>query len=263
MRKLEVAILGTGPSAAYAAQPCDACNVDSQIMSSTSPSTFYPGAFWPRSNPLEKDMPLYKIYISKVGTAEKYLEKQWGEVQPEWLEETSFPTEARYEFGLNPYELFSEIWKDKDIHLSHILRDEDVAHIAQQVDLVLMTFPTKRSKEIFGHELIKHPIVSYKTDSLLNHYCIYDGENDKIVRMSSLFGFIHNEYSKDYIPDIALIGAGQVTWMTDTLPDTPEWDLGDTPADNVYLIGRHAQWSRKKLAHHAFDDVIEILEKIL
>ena len=112
---MKVAILGTGPSAAYAAQACDALKVKSEVFSSTAPPVFYPGAFWPRENPLEKDMPLHKIYISKVGSVLGYLKKQWGMVDEDWLLETSFPKESSYEFGLNPYELFKEIWKERTL----------------------------------------------------------------------------------------------------------------------------------------------------
>ena len=265
MKKLRVAILGTGPSAAYAIKACDACKVDSEVISSTSPPIFYPGAFWPRSNPLEKDMPLYNVYISSVGTAEKYLEKQWGEIQPEWLEETSFPKESTIELALNPYELFGEIWEYRNIYLSGPLSDDRIALMASEYDVIFMTFPTQKSTKLREDNLVKFPIVSYKSNEThLGRYCIYDGEShDNMVRMSSLFGFIHCEYGKDYIPRVELIESGKVTWARDLAPDTPEWDPEDTPAENVHLIGRHAQWSRKKLAHHAFDDVIAILEKIL
>lgn len=260
---MKVAILGAGPSAAYAASACDALKVESQVISVSPPPMLYPGAFWPRVNPLEKDMPLYKIYISRTGSAIQYLRKQWGMVDEDWLLETSFPKEARYEMGLNPYELFPEIWKTREIlYCSDPLTDDAVAEIAESYDTVLMTFPTQRSKKIFKHELIRHPIISYKVKGFTTiNYCIYDGEdNEATTRMSSLFGFIHNEYTKDFSFKKELIESGQVTWAIDSNPGTPEWNLEDTPADNVYLIGRHAQWSRKKLAHHAFDDVIAILD---
>lgn len=261
---MKVAILGTGPSAAYAALACDSYEVESHIISKQSPSIFYPGAFWPRSNPTEMELPLSTIYISKVGTAENYLRKQWGEVRPYWLDETSFPSESSFEYGFNPYEFFGAIWKDRDIHLSQELTDDAVSAISDEYDLVFMTFPTEKSKKALDSNLIKYPIVSYKSNLIGNSYCVYDGEtHDKIVRISNLFGFVHNEYGKNYIPSMELVGSGQITWVRDMPPDTPEWDPEDTPADNVYLLGRFAQWSRKVLSHNAFENVTDILNGTL
>lgn len=110
---------------------------------------------------------------------------------------------------------------------------------------------------------VQYPIVSYKTDTICN-YCVYDGETyDLIVRMSSLFGFVHLEYSKEYIPKIELIASGKVAWVSDTTPDAPEWNIEDTPANNVTLLGRIAMWSRKVLAHDAHYETTRVLEKIL
>ena len=260
---MKVAILGAGPSAAYAASACDALKVESQVISVSPPPMLYPGAFWPRMNPLEKDMPLYNIYVSRAGSVIQYLRKQWGMVDEDWLLTTSFPKEASIELGLSPYELFPEIWKTREIlYVPQMLSDETIAEMAITYDTIFMTFPTQRSKKIFGHELVPHPIISYKIkDFTTSNYCVYDGQDhDEMVRLSSLFGFIHNEYSSKFTPSKELIGPGTVTWVKDLHPDTPEWDLEDTPSDNVFLIGRHAQWSRKKLAHHAFDDVIAILD---
>ena len=261
---MKVAILGTGPSAAYAALACDQYNVECDILSKTSPPVFYAGAFWPRHLPTNNLLPLYRVYISRVGTAENYLQKQWGTVKDEWLEETSFPAGAEYENAYSPYELFGWIWQYRKIQLIPTLSDKDIAKLADDYDKIFMTFPTEKSKKTLGEYLVKFPIVSYLSNYKINHYCIYDGQNyDKIVRMSSLFGYIHNEYAPDHVPMPALVDNGNVTWAQDTHPDTPEWDLTDVPAENVMLVGRHAQWSRKVLSHHAFDIVYEELARMV
>ena len=84
-----------------------------------------------------------------------------------------------------------------------------------------------------------------------------------MTRISQLFGYLHLEYSQYYIPTQELIGNGRVTWVPDMSPGTPEWNLQNVPADNVHLIGRHAQWSRKILSHHAYEQTIKILEQKL
>jgi hypothetical protein len=74
---------------------------------------------------------------------------------------------------------------------------------------------------------------------------------------------VHQEYAPDYDPNNRIPDNGRLTWAQDTHPDTPEWDLSDVPAKNVMLIGRHAQWSRKILSHHAFDMVYNELAKMI
>lgn len=262
---MKVAILGSGPSAAYSAMACDEYSeVQYDVLSNAPPPTFFPGAFWPRVNPTNKIFPMHNVYISCTGNASEYLQKQWGVVREDWLEETSFPKQSRQEVVYSPYDFFGTFWKDKEIIITESLSDKRIAEqIAKEYDWVFMTFATNKSVAEQKSFLINYPIVSYETDTLLN-YCIYDGDtHDFMVRMSSLFGYVHWEYSKDYIPKVELLGSGRVTWATDTMPDTPEWDPRDTPASNVTLLGRWAQWSRKILAHDAHYETTRVLEKIL
>ena len=264
MNDVGVAILGTGPSAAYAAMACNDASVSYDIISNRSPVMHFPGAFWPRLNLTGAPIPKVEVKIYSVGTAEGYLRKQWGEVSPEWLKETSFPIKARTELAYNPYELFRPFWATKNIHLVEGLSDEAIADIAKEYAIVFMTFATQKSREAMKPYSIRYPIASYKYSTTNHHYCIYNGEEpNHIVRMSSLFGYIHLEYSKDYIPKTELVGDGQITWVPDTLPDTPEWDLADVPAKNVFLIGRYAQWKRKVLSHDAYAEVQSILVEAL
>jgi hypothetical protein len=79
--------------------------------------------------------------------------------------------------------------------------------------------------------------------------------------MSNLFGHVHLEYAKDYIPKKELVGDGKVTWVPDTLPDSPEWDPTDVPSANIVLSGRFAQWKRKVLSHEAYDQTKKAIEE--
>lgn len=260
---MKVAILGTGPSAAYVGMACDTCNVEYEVISNKSPTTFFPGAFWARSNPLDYAIPAFEVYISSVGSAIEYLKKQWGMVEEDWLLETSFPKGSRKEIVFDPIDLFGVYWKGKDVYLTSNLTDEAIAELANEYDIVFMTFATEKSKKEWSHLLCKFPIVSYPSRSRLS-YCIYDGEKgEAIVRMSDLFGYVHNEYISGYIPKMELVGKeGRISWASDLIPGLMQmWDPKDVPADNVVLVGRWAQWSRKILSHDAYGQTIRALEE--
>lgn len=260
---MKVAILGTGPSAAYAGMACESAKVEYEIISNRSPLLFFPGAFWARLNPLDFEIPAFQVYISSVGTAIGYLKKQWNMVDPDWLSTTSFPKESRKEIVFDPSTLFSIYWSNyPNIYLTPSLTDSDISELAKEYDLVFLTFPTEKSIELCGSLRTKFPIVSFPTDSR-QLYCVYDGvENQHTVRMSSLFGFIHNEYAQNYIPKMELVGEnGRISWVPDFLPDIPPVvGLRDVPADNVILVGRWAQWDRKILSHNAYSQVLEVLQ---
>ena len=275
---MKVAILGAGPSAAYVAKACEEFSAEYDIISSNSPTLFFPGSFWLRQNPWTNTMAETRVYIYSTGSAIGYLRKQWKMIDPAWLQDTSFPKTAYTELVWNPYEILKPFWKDKNIFLVKDLSDQDIADIAQGpgYDLVFMTFATQRSKEIMKPFVIKYPIVSYNLNEIVNDltefikisdlsYCIYDGDTEHwITRISQLFGYIYVEYSQYYIPKQELVGtAGKITWVPDMSPGTPEWDPQDVPADNVILVGRHAQWSRKILSHHAYEQTIKILQEKL
>ncbi|KKL59409.1 hypothetical protein LCGC14_2215610 [marine sediment metagenome] len=273
---MKVAILGAGPSAAYVTMACDESAVEYDIISNSSPTLFFPGAFWLNWDPTTiLAEPATNVHVYSTGDVIGYLKKQWKMVDPDWLLHTSFPKTAYTKLVHNPYQLLGAIWKTKNIHLIRTLSDEDIKDIAEGYDLVFMTFATQESKDVMKSFVIKHPIVSYNLTEAVNDlpsdikisnlsYCIYDGDTGHwMTRISQLFGYIHMEYSQYYTPKQELIGNGKVTWVQDTMPDTPEWDPQDVPANNVHLIGRHAQWSRKILSHDAYEQTVEILEQKL
>ena len=278
---MKVAILGAGPSAAYVAMACTKLSVKYDIISSRSPTLFFPGSFWLRQDPWTHTTPTTKIHIYSTGDVIGYLRKQWKMVDPDWLLYTSFPKTTSTELVWDPYKILTAFWKDKNILLIKDLSDRDIQDISQApgYDLVFLTFATEKSKKVMKPYVTKYPIISHNIEDIVSNgeeldlyltqlstssYCLYDGDTGHYVtRISQLFGYVHFEYSQYYIPTQELVGNGKVTWVPDTYPDTPEWDLQDVPANNVHLIGRHAQWRRKILSHDAYEQTIEILEQKL
>lgn len=260
---MKIAILGTGPSAAYVAMACDNSGILSDVISNRAPVNFFPGAFWPRLNPTKLEVSAKEVYISNIGDVLGYLKKQWKMIDSDWLKNTSFPKSSRTEIALNPYELFGQFWENKDVHLTIDITDLEIRRLAGIYDHVFMTFATEKSKKSRKEFLIRYPVISYPTDTM-NAYCIYDGqENSAFVRSSCLFGYIHNEYSKFHVPSIEIAGEhGMINWVYDLFPDTPTWDPYDAPAENVTLVGRAALWDREVLSHHAYAQTLEVLEKM-
>jgi len=262
---MKVAILGTGPSAAYVVAACNKFEVEHKVISNAFPPKTYSGAFWPRLNPTNLTLPMKQVYIYSVGTAEGYLRKQWGDdFRKEWLDTCSFPTESKSELAYDPYSLFQILWKDVNISLVHDLSDREIRKLAMKYDIVFMTFPTEKSKRSQKDYIIQYPITSFPmNNSETYQYCVYSGRDaENAVRMSNLFGFLHTEYSKDHIVNADLLDGGTVQWVRDTYPDTPEWDAFDVPADNVVLVGRWAQWKRKVLAHNAYETTMAVLKEL-
>jgi hypothetical protein len=264
MEKLTAAILGAGPSAAYALAACRSYGIEAEIITNRAPSVMFPGPFWLRLNPTEAPIPKQSMHIFSEGTSEIYLQKQWKDVDLSAIS-TSFPTQARTELIYEPALVLTEIWKRSSVLMCSDISDFDIGEIAKDREVVFVTFPTAKSRNALQKYSVKYPIVSYKVeDNPTLNYCIYVGtEESSFVRTSRLFGRVHLEYPSDHIINQDILGDGILCYAPDTRPDTPEWDPTDVPAKNVHLIGRHAEWNRKILSHDAYSKVLKILEEVL
>jgi len=264
MEKLTVAILGAGPSAAYALAACRDYGIEADVISNRAPSVMFPGPFWLRLNPTKSPIEKQLIHIYSEGTAEEYLRKQWGEINFSVIS-TSFPTQARSELIYEPMLVLTEIWKSCSITISDAISDSDIENISKEYTAVFVTFPTAKSRNILQKYMVKYPILSYKVDNNPSlNYCMYTGINSvNFVRTSRLFGRVHLEYPNDHIINQDITGDGVLLYAPDTRPDTPEWDPLDVPSKNVYLIGRHAEWNRRVLSHNAYEKAKSIIEKLI
>lgn len=279
-----VAILGSGPSAAFSASACIDRGIKPKIISMSSKATVPSfGAVWFRSVPdflmpseLQQD-----ILVTSVGTEEEYMQKQWG-IHHNGTH-SSFPAEARIEQGYNPMTVLEQIWQHLEIlGTGDTIGDEQIANIANHYDLVLLTFPTEKSKEANKDRFVKTPSVEITEPSFdcrtfgyemavdklaihSNHsVCVYDGRLETpIVRYSFLFGHRYVELVPDTLRYLEYLGVKhQVSYFNDIHPDVAPWDETDVPAPNVRLLGRYAKWSRKVLAHESYTETIKILESL-
>jgi hypothetical protein len=271
MKKLNLAILGMGASALYAKSAIENSGVAYELdIYNLGDIRISPGAFWLRLLPeglAGESIIAEPIHIEGIGSKNDYTLKQWGRVFP-----SSFPEKERIEYGYNPLILMTRMFNNRSsdfnvIKLDKPLTDVVIADSLSDYDLVFQTFPTDKAKKVQGKFIIKTPFssekISKKEPSEWGNKVVYFGSMENpIVRTSLLFGYLYREYvssvkfSKDQYDQY------HCGYFPDLHPETPEWDIYDVPADNVVLLGRYAEWSRKVLSHEAYQKTLEILKEI-
>lgn len=260
----KVAILGMGPSAAFAVLACRHTGITPTVYSSVSPSVSVPpvGAFFYHKVPGAEAQSIYPTTITVIGVGgkERYFSKQWG-----YNGESTFPAEPYADYGYEPSSVWRYLWGGQEITSHAPFTDESIAALAKDFDFVFQTFPTDTArtsmsqyKTIFPATTVRVRSTVMLSDDLFisPNTIIYDGtELHPFVRASSLFGILTKEYPKDY----QISTREQVVMIPDLLPSCPEWPENATPAKNVFLMGRWAEWKRHMLAHEAYDRVWRIL----
>lgn len=249
-----VAIIGGGPSAAFAYRACWDMHLNPTVYADEliTPS----GAFYIHKMPSTCPMTIREQYKKRVswislGTAEGYAEKMWGDPNIK----TSFPVLPRMEIGYDPA-IIGWLWTDVILTPCGRLTDAGVATLADQYDLVIQTFPTDESKK---HRDIEHiPVLSKKIEPMDHIILLYSGDEAPWVRMAFVGDTLSVEYPKTFPSTIDLL-----PWTFSSMPDLPpttkRWTKG--PASNVELIGRFAQYDRKMLSHHAYGRVMRLLKR--
>lgn len=265
MRKLKVAVLGTGPSAAFAVLACRNSNVTPTVYSSfgTLPTFQGPaGAFYFHKVPGAPVESNYYEHLTIIGVGGKdeYFKKQWG-----YIGESTFPAEPYTDYGFDPKYALRYMWERQDISKHEPFTDESVAVLARDFDYVFQTFPTDKSRNELGKYKVTFPatVVDVHSTVMLENdlfitpnTIIYDGlPQHSFVRASSLFG----KLTREYPIGTKLNTRETVVTVPDLRPECPEWDRKDVPASNVFLLGRWAVWSRHMLSHQAYFDAWEVL----
>ncbi len=257
MIPLRIAIIGGGPSAAFAYRACWDMRLNPTVYADklTSPN----GAFYIHDMPVTCPPDIRKQYAKSIhyigiGTAEGYAEKMWGNPQIK----TSFPITPRTEIGYDPA-IINWLWTDLDrLHPCGKLTDDGVVAIASQYDLVIQTFPTDESKK---YRTIDQIPVFTKSIEPMNHILLlYSGDNSPWVRATFSGEKLSLEYPKDF-PTTEDLLYWTFSSVPDLPPETSDWIKG--PASNVKLVGRFAQYNRKILSHHAYDRVLKLLKRSL
>ncbi len=263
---MRIAILGMGPSAAYAYRACVDFGIASEVdVFGTLPKQLPAGAFWLHKVPLTIRMSTqHHVLVTSTGKASMYTYKMWGREIP-----SSFPTHPFVTEAFNPSEVLPLLWEGVRPIDRGPLSDADIIMLARDYDWVFQTFPSRMDKDV-GPKLVPLPILVREVPAISDGFCLYNGEyNVKWVRMTTIFGRQCIEFPASVIPsevppELAMrwsdyIGDGDWTMhvMADLPPETQPVKFSLAP--NVVLVGRFATWNRKVLSHEAYQQVMAVL----
>jgi hypothetical protein len=257
-----VAILGCGPSAAFAYRACR------DVLGGPSEATVhvygihkdYPkGAFWLHWLPesvLSSPLVLPgRITVQSIGTREEYVYKQWGRTDIP----SSFPYGSHVEHGYAPAIGLAALWNptvspqpgDLPTVFNEKLDEARIIEIAEEYDIVIQTFPKMAEK----YPAVKFPIawkvmpnIHFTRD--LNRV-LYDGTSSHVVRSSWLWGVESHELVSGTPTDFWEQNGFEIQWRWDIPPDV-EAVLAEPPKPNILYLGRYAEWRRKALSHEAY-----------
>lgn len=275
-----IAVLGVGPSSAFivAASHKQCPDAEIHLYSLTERLNSPAGAFWFHWVPedLQQKYEVHKISVIGLGTQAEYIVKQWG-VRVE-NNSSSFPNLNRIDTGWNP----GDVWKDMLSPAEFIFQGKTTyqAHM-HNYDVVFQTFPTEFAKYQMKDYLVHIPVLVFPPGSSFTsllgtvqdkqselhkidakNWVMYDGhKNCKWVRISYLFGYGYVEFPKDNTLELGATSKGKIVYLEDLHPDIPN-DFEEVLPDNVFMVGRKAQFSRKMLSSDAYARTMEILEKL-
>lgn len=257
----KVAILGAGASGAFAAKACTDAGVETHMYYCDT-GKVSPGAFWLHWVPIDivPQVPAYPIYIRCWGDEEEYRRRQWGGLAH--LTNSSFVSGITVEEGRDPSDVFPYlITSEVQRHITpKFLTEEEIKFMAKGFDLVLQTFPTKES---LREQPALIPYIIIASDNAIHdpNVVTYNGSGIGLwVRDAVLFGNHFVEYPKyvtrDEIEDHRDLTGYKVITLRDIHPSTKPWQK---EKDNIHLIGRFAEWNRKRLSHEVYGLVKDLL----
>lgn len=271
MRK-KVAILGVGPTAAFVYQACKDAGLEPHeiaVFGQGRPEQVPVGTFWIHAIPhLDHEVTAHTILITAEGTEAGYLRKQWGNGHDHYP--SSFPHETRTEIGYSPFEVIPLLWSgldDEQLVQVGMLDTADVDRIATFFDLVFQTFPTAVSLRVRHKSFVKIPILLYpNTYDATYHRVRYSGaEEQPWVRRCMLFGHTSFEFPA-HLKDPGLhmdTTGGTVRWVNDLHPTVKPLHPAQVSSDNIVLIGRFAEWNRKRLSHQAYSIAYSKIKSVI
>lgn len=263
---MKVAILGSGPAAAYAVMACREEGIVPTVISDRSPQTDQVGAFFLHWLPPwlvdYAGNAAVTVLVQARGTAECYTAKQWGRVVP-----SSFPAAPRKEVWYNSAVL-GEVWKVQEVGLAPgRFDDADLLRLGGEYDFVFHTFSAEAVRG-GARRLIWFPVLTFRSGPQAGDMgmVMYNGEpKDRWVRMTRAFGRVSIEYPRDQaelaMREDPVCAEMEYNKLRDIHPDTLPLNPWERIAGNVIPIGRFATWNRKALSHDSYNTVKEVLNR--
>lgn len=267
-KKLNIAILGTGASALFAAKAAKDLGHEPLVIG-VKGFNFPPGPFWFHWVPedIKQKVKEYKITLIPEGTERKYQSLQWGR-KPRGVT-SSFPKKIMDVVGYNPEEVYNAMKQTFTLKMTKPLSEEEIRGLCYNYDLVFQTFPTEFSKEV------QKPYQPYYMGALYNfdpnsdfeNFVTYNGTGDGIyVRKVLLWGNMFFEFPKNLALDeikkvmTRIYPEMKYHLLHDMNPWTAPITLPIGAPKNLYLVGRWAEWNTKRLSHEAYNIVKEIIK---
>jgi hypothetical protein len=247
-----VAILGMGPSAAYAFRACQDSGIRAHVFG--LPSTAPRGAFWLYQMPGNYKVDPDPIMITSTGSAEQYVYKQWGRRDIA----SSFPAKQIYKYGYNPATGLVYLWEgldNKDVQVGP-LDIPRILDIAAGYDVVLQTFATPGPVLAGPRGPVRFPIAWKHNPNSGANTVLYNGQMDAIVRSSWLWNIESHELTANTSVGPWEENGFAIDWRTDLHPDT-RVGAYPPPAGNVKYLGRYATAQRKALSYEAYGATLD------
>ena len=287
--KPNVAILGTGPSAAYAYRACRLAGITPDLYG-PPPGGRPHGAFYLHWLPygaahrIRQDA-LLRIIYSASGDAAGYTRKIWGREVA-----SSFPERERSEHGYAAEPGLRALWGRPRAPLRERVEDDELPALCARYDLVVKTYPTPLPPDLRAGTrsalLLYRPLVGWKNGHNLsrhqrtavggprsNGWIHYDGRPDQLwVRTANLYGELSWEFPGGVSEqDARAFVYNDPKLSTQRYVDLPpeeetqwwhalkQYQSTLSYPDNLLNVGRYATWQRKTLSHEAFQTVSERL----
>lgn len=263
--RVDVLIVGSGPSAAFAALACQDAGVTCEVMSHKPPSTDQAGAFFLHWLPERLEAPPSKVRVWGTGTREGYLKKQWGTGVDT---PTSFPEAEREEMWYCSYAL-RQVWDTVPFRHCESVTDWEMEALAGAYRWVFHTFPSDQSKD--GRKLALFPTLTRQQGDFRDQgpcMIIYSGDLvEAHVRTTLAWGRMSIEFPRG-TPlltlqkyNSAFRGPPELVMLRDIPPETAPVSRAEWVCGNVVPIGRFATWDRRLLSHQSYRAVLDTLQE--
>jgi hypothetical protein len=272
----KVAILGVGPSAAFAFKACMDYGLtpdEVAVYGTSVPPHFVsaPVFFHDVPDTIKELVSRDTVGYVTTGTPQEYMRKQWGDELVE--APSSFPEAPHSVPAYDPTKVLPLLWAGSVTYLiNEPMKRHDVTRVADHYPLVLQTFPIwdgvprnwERRYVAHVHDSI-HPDQwlldnghSVWSNGTLGFFA-YCGLQEPHTRVAILNRVLWHEYSNlDAVPTNIKRDCSVYPFV-DIHPY--ENRIAEPQADNIVLLGRSATWDRKMLAHHAYSMTCTVLSE--
>lgn len=249
---MKVAILGTGPSAAYVHQACKDLDVESKVYSNLPPRTALGGIFYLHEIPMSIRAEAQPIELYGLGIKELYQKREWG-CKPLEKWHCSFPESGEDVLGYDP-QIISEFWENVDFKPVLSLTTLDIGHLAKEYNWVFQTFPETDHRIKYQKQWLRQYRVRTFYRPGEHNFIVYNGTtSNSWLRAGSLFGWVTEEAPMEVEPQPMEIIKSRIT--PGARPQK------STIAKNVILTGRFATWNKKELASDSYSRASGIVNR--